>query len=208
MSIYVIGDVVDSRGHPDPATVLAGVAAAVGGLPGARSAAATTGDEFQARYDDLPSAVVDLSGLRLRLAVEPPSDRPVLLRLGLGRIAGAGTAVDAGAPGQTDPGWWHARRALETVAASRRAWPRLGWWLEGEGDLAPGRAVLVALDGLAQRFDPLDLSLARGLLTGATARQLAQDHGITPQSVGQRLHDHGIYAWVRTIETFAGAEPA
>ncbi|HSK23513.1 MAG TPA: hypothetical protein VK906_10070 [Egicoccus sp.] len=207
MTVYVIGDVVDSRGHDDPAGVLAGVGVAVGELRRALSAAATVGDEFQALHPDLPSAVRDLAELRLRLAVDPPSNRPVRLRLGLGIVGGGPAPGDAGAPGQSDPGWWHARSALEVVAAPRRAWPPLAWWLDGEGDLAPGRAVLVALDSLAQRFDPIDMSLARGLLGGATARRLAADHGITPQSVGQRLHEHGIYGWVRTIETL-GQEPA
>jgi hypothetical protein len=204
--LYVIGDVVDSRGHDDPAGVLAGVGVAVRDLRRARSAAATVGDEFQAVYDDFPGAVRDLAELRLRLAVAPPSDRPVHLRLGLGLVRGAAAPGDAGAPGQSDPGWWHARSALEVVATPRRAWPPLAWWLDGEGDVASDRAVLVALDSLAQRFDRLDMSLARGLLDGATARQLASDHGITPQSVAQRLHDHGIYGWVRAIETL-GQEP-
>lgn len=205
--LYVIGDVVDSRGHDDPAGVLAGVGVAVSDLRRARSAAATVGDEFQAVYDDFPGAVRDLAELRLRLAVEPPSGRPVHLRLGLGLTRGDAAPGDAGAPGQSDPGWWHARSALEVVATPRRAWPPLAWWLDGEGDVASDRAVLVALDSLAQRFDRVDLSLARGLLDGATARQLAADHGITPQSVAQRLHDHGIYGWVRAIETL-GQEPA
>lgn len=207
MALYVIGDVVDSRGHDDPAAVLAGVGAAVRDLGRARSAAATVGDEFQAVYDDFAGAVHDLADLRLRLAVDPPSNRPVRLRLGLGLVHGGPSAHDAGAPGQSDPGWWHARSALEVAATPRRAWPPLAWWLDGEGDLATGRAVLVALDSLAQRFDVVDMSLARGLLGGATARRLASDHGITPQSVGQRLHEHGIYGWVRTVETL-GQEPA
>lgn len=207
MAVYVIGDVVESRGHADAVRVLAGVGAAVRDLPGARSAAATVGDEFQAVYDSFATAVHDLAGLRLRLAVDPPADRPVRLRLGLGQVAGRPSGTDAGAPGQSDPGWWYARSALEHLAGSRRAWPTLRWWLDGEGDLAAGRAVLVALDSLAQRFDGMDMSLARGLLGGATARRLADDHGITPQSVGQRLHEHGVYGWVRTIETLVGLPP-
>lgn len=206
MGVYVIGDVVGSRTHPEPGRVLADLGAAVRRLPRARSAAPTTGDEFQATYTRFGAAVRDLAELRLRLAAPPSGRRPVELRLGLGLVQGADAPADAAAPGQSDPGWWHARSALETVAAGRRAWPRLWWWLDGDGDLAASRAVLVALDTLAQRFDRLDVSLARGLLAGRTARQLATEHEITPQSVGQRLHDHGVYGWVRTVETLDGIQ--
>ncbi|MFA9445587.1 hypothetical protein [Egicoccus sp. AB-alg6-2] len=206
MPVYVIADVVDSRRHTDQRRLLAGLGDAVRGLEEARSAAPTTGDEFQAVYDDLPAAIRSLAGLRLRLLDDPPADRPVELRVGIG-VAPGDAPVDAGAPGQADPGWWHARAALEFLTAPRRAWPRLGWWLDGVGDLASGRALLVALDSLTQRFDPLDVSLACGLLAGETARKLADDHGITPQSVAERLHGHGVYGWVRTLQTLTEELP-
>jgi hypothetical protein len=202
VAVLAIGDIVGSRRIPDQRRLLTGLADAVGQLPDARSAAATTGDEFQAVYDRLPTAIASLASLRLRLLDEPPADVPVEVRIGLGvgEVVG-GTPSDAGAPGQSGAGWWHARAALERVAARRRAWPTLRWWVEGEGDLAAARATLVALDTLAARFDAVDVSLARGLLTGASASQLADRHDITRQSVAARLHDHGVYGWVRTLQT-------
>lgn len=68
-------------------------------------------------------------------------------------------------------------------------------------DLPAYRGVLVALDALSSRFDAVDVSLARGLLDGRTASDLARDRGLTRQSVAERLHDHGVYGWVRTLET-------
>lgn len=82
------------------------------------------------------------------------------------------------------------------------------WWVEGEGRLAAVRAVLVALDTIAARFDRLDVSLARGLLDHRTASDLARRHDIRPQSVAERLHDHGVYGWIRTLETLTEEEPA
>lgn len=203
MQVCVIGDIVASRRVADQRRLLDGLAASVAELSGARSASPTTGDEFQAVYDDLPTAVASLAALRLRLLDDPPADAPVELRIGLGIGDITGDAGDAGAPGQSGPGWWHARAALDHLAAPRRAWPTRRWWVEAgaDRDVAAVRAMLVALDALAGRFDPLDVSLARGLLLGHTARALADRHGITPQSVGERLHAHGVYGWVRTLET-------
>jgi hypothetical protein len=202
MPVLAIGDVVGSRQLDDQRRLLEGLARAVADLADVTSAAPTTGDEFQAVYEDLPTAIGSLAALRLRLLDDPPADRPVEIRLGIGvgEVVG-GTPADAGAPGQSGPGWWHARAALDHLAAPRRAWPTVRWWVAGEGDLAPYRATLVALDTIAAGFDATDVSLARGLLAGRTARQLADAHGITPQSVAGRLHDHGVYGWVRTIET-------
>lgn len=206
--VLAIGDVVDSRRVADQQRLLEGLAAAVGQLAGAHSAAPTTGDEFQAVYGDLGTAIRSLAALRLRLLDQPPAAEPVELRIGLGvgEVVG-GTPRDAGAPGQSGPGWWHARAALEHVGAPRRAWPRVRWWVAGDGDLAATRATLVALDTLANRFDPTDVSLARGLLDARTASELASELGITRQSVAARLHEHGVYGWVRTLETLAEEEP-
>jgi hypothetical protein len=209
--IHVIGDVVASREVPDQRRLLDGVATAVADLRDARSAAATTGDEFQAIYDDVATAVRSIAGLRLRLLDDPPADRPVELRIGFGLADDTGASSDAGAPGQSGPGWWRARAALDHLAIPRRGWPPVRWWAAGEGvwsaQVPVVRATLVALDTIARRFDGTDVSLARGLLAGATARKLATDQGITPQSVAARLHDHGVYGWVRTLETLS-SEPS
>jgi hypothetical protein len=204
--VLVIGDVVDSRTVDDQRRLLDGLSAAVALLRDASSAAATTGDEFQAVYDDLGLAIRSIAELRLRLLDDPPVDRPVHLRVGFGLGAVIGPEpVDAGAPGQSGPGWWHARAALDHVRTPRRAWSQLRWWVcaddDVDHDLAVHRGVLVALDALASRFDPIDVSLARGLLDGRTASDLARDRGLTRQSVSERLHDHGVYGWVRTLET-------
>ena len=206
MDTLVIGDVVDSRQVPDQRRLLAGLADAVKDLDGVRSASATTGDEFQAMYADLPTAIRSVADLRLRLLDEPPADQPIELRVGfgIGEVIGP-EPHDAGAPGQSGPGWWHARAALDHVRESRRAWPQLRWWLDADTSqdvvLAPYRAALVALDTLASRFDATDVSLARGLLAGHRASDLARDRDLTRQSVAERLHDHGVYGWIRTLET-------
>jgi hypothetical protein len=208
MAVFAIGDIVASRDRVDQRRLLTGLAEAIAGLHDARSAAPTTGDEFQAVFDELPTALRSLAALRLRLLDDPPADDPVELRIGLGVAEVEGADLPhAGAPGQSQPGWWHARAALDEVLAPRRAWPTVRWWVEGEGELAAFRATMVALDTITARFDAVDVSLARGLLEGSTARQLADRHGITPQSVASRLHQHGVYGWVRTLETLTQETP-
>lgn len=204
MPVCVIGDVVDSRHVTDQRRLLTGLADALAELGSARSAAPTTGDEFQAVFDELGTAVRAVAALRLRLLDDPPAPAPVELRVGFGVGDITGEPGDAGAPGQSGPGWWHARAALDALAAPRPGWPRLRWWVVADGDLAPIRATLVALDTLAGGFDATDVSLARGTLAGRTARELAEVQGITPQSVGGRLRTHGIYGWVRALETLTG----
>jgi hypothetical protein len=205
--VLVVGDVVASRGVADQRRLLDGLAEAVRDLDGARSAAPTTGDEFQAVYDRLPTAIGAVARLRLRLLDEPPADAPVEIRVGFG-IGALDTpdVVDAGAPGQSGPGWWAARAALDEITAPRRGWPTVRWWVAGDGDLAAVRAGLVALDTIAGGFDATDVSLARGLLAGVAATDLARDLGVTRQSVARRLHDHGVYGWVRTLEVLTEEE--
>ena len=206
MVVPVIGDVVHSRRVADQRGLLAGLAAAVADLDHARSAAATTGDEFQAVFDDLATAIRSVAALRLRLLDDPPVEESVELRVGfgVGEVIGP-EPMDAGAPGQSGPGWWHARAALDHVREPRRAWPPLRWWIDAETEqrpsVAPFRATLVGLDAIASQFDATDVSLARGLLSGKTASDLARERDLTRQSVAERLHDHGVYGWVRMLET-------
>lgn len=205
MAVCVIGDIVASRDHPDQRGLLAGLSDAVAGVSGAVSAATTIGDEFQVVYDHLGPAVRSLAELRLHLLDDPPGGRPVHVRLGIGvgEIIGP-EPPEAGAPGQSGSAWWHARAAVVHVARRRRGWPSLSWWVEGDDDVTAARGVLVALDTIWAGFDDVDVSLARGTLAGMTTRALADVTGISQQAVTGRLHDHGVYGWVRTIETMSG----
>jgi hypothetical protein len=201
VAVVVVGDVVDSRSFPDQRGLLDGLARVIERLD-ALDAAVTVGDEFQARYADLPSAIGSLARLRLELLDDPFVDRPVEVRLGIGvGTVDAPPGAGVGAAGQSGPGWWAARQALDAITSPRRAWPVVRWWVEGEQAPTAIQALLVALDTLLAGFDEADVSLARGLLHGDTASRLADRIGLSRQSVSARLHDHGVYGWVRAIET-------
>ena len=194
-------DVVGSRTHEDQSGLLRGVAGRVDEVlvreGTAGSAGPSVGDELQALHEDVGAAVLDLARLRLSLQVDPPGGRPVEVRagIGVGEVVGDG---DATAPAQSGTAWWAARDALRRAAERRNGWPPTRWWVVGAG---PGVcAALVALDTLFARFDDDDRRAALGLLRGATASAIAAELGVTPSTLSSRLHGHGVYGLVRTLE--------
>lgn len=212
-AVAVIMDVVGSRSVADQGSLLGAVAQRVervlvlGGS--ADSAGATVGDELQALYvgEPHPGRVgEDLARLRLSLLAEPPSTGPVELRagIGVGRATGGGGAT---APAQSGTAWWRAREALEQAGRRRNGWPRLRWWAVGGGVAL--QAALIALDTLLENFDEVDRRVALGLLDGRTAAALADELGVVPSTLSARLHTHGVYGFVRAVESLtAGGEPS
>ena len=202
-AVATVLDVVGSREHPDQAALLRGVADRVRGLlveqGAARSAGASVGDELQALHDRPGDAVWDLARLRLSLLVDPPSDRPVELRagLGIGEVIG-GTQDGATAPGQSGTAWWRAREALDRASRQRNGWPPTRWWAVG-GEVAL-TATLVALDTMLARLDGDDRRAALALLDGRTAADVADELGVVPSTLSSRLHGHGVYGLVRTLQ--------
>lgn len=216
MAVALVLDIVGSRRHDDQRGLLAGTAERVAtrlvAEGSAVSAGPTVGDELQVLYDDarLADVVRQLAVLRLSLQVDSPVARPVELRTGIGVgevLAPDGPATGAAAAGQSGSAWWAARDALDAVSARRQGWPMLGWWVAGEDDrgLATLRAVLVALDTIANGFDEVDRWCALGLLEGRTAGELAEGQGVTASTMSSRLHGHGVYGWTRTLETLGAA---
>lgn len=111
---------------------------------------------------------------------------------------------EATAPGQSGTAWWRAREALERAATQRNGWPLTRWWVVG-GELALA-STLVALDTLLARLDDDDRRAALALLDGATATTIAGDLGVVPSTLSSRLHGHGVYGLVRTLQLLAAPE--
>lgn len=206
-AVATIVDVVDSRTYDDQVGLLRGVADRVEQVlvrrGRARSAGPSMGDELQALHDDVGATVLDLARLRLSLLVDPPVHRPVEIRagIGVGDVTGDGHAA---APAQSGTAWWAAREALARAARRRNGWPPTRWWAVGVG---PGVvAALVAMDTLFARFDDDDRHAALGLLDGASASAIAADLGVVPSTLSSRLHGHGVYGLVRTLQVLAGEE--
>lgn len=201
VGVATVLDVVASREHEDQAALLRGLADRARHVlvhqGAARSVGPSVGDELQAVHEQLGPAVHDVGRLRLSLLVDPPSDRPVEIRagLGVGQLIGDD---DAAAPGQSGSAWWRAREAIDRAARQRNGWPPIRWWAVG-GDAAMP-ATLTALDTLLARLDGDDRRAALGLLEGRPATAIAADLGVVPSTLSARLHGHGVYGLVRTLE--------
>lgn len=163
--------------------------------------AVSVGDEFQGVLDTAEAALAAIVLVRLSLATGPalemadgdPQTPQVRFGLGLGEVA----FTDASDPrhGQTGSAWWHAREAIDDVAAAeaRRA---------TRDDRATGvvgaprlvAASLVAIDHLVAGLDGHDAAIVFGLLDGHTQATIAADAGLSQSTVSRRLQTGALAA--------------
>ena len=191
----LIGDIVGSRRAADRRRLHDVVSAALTGVNEVVepevALAVTAGDEFQATFADVGSALA--AALRLRIALLPEVD--VRLGIGWGPVS-----VLAESPRVEDgPGWWAARAAIEAVEddASRSATRSARTRYLPAPDVAapdpePVNAALLACDHLVGRLDRRSLSVLRGLLSGSTQQELALAEGISASAVSQRVRGDGL----------------
>lgn len=203
--IALIGDVVGSRVHPDRAAMQRDLVSGlerVNELIGAQQPLApTVGDEFQAVYTDVATAVN--ATLLIRLCLPEGLD----CRFGLG--AGTYATVGESPYGVTQdgPAWWSARDAI--VAAKdreKRKNATLRTWFsaaEGGQDAAMVNALVLCRDQIVGTMNVRQRRLLFGVLTGATQAVLARAEGISPSAVSQALHSSGAYAVVGAHESLA-----
>ncbi len=203
--VAVIVDLVGSRRQPDRREAQRLLGAALDHVNAAVDAleplAPTVGDESQAVYADLPSAL--RAALLLRLALPDPLD----CRVGLG--AGSVESVGAGPYGrlQDGPAWWAARDAI--VEAKRRESGRhrslRSWYAVGEDaeDVAPAEVVnayLLCRDQLVGGMNERARRILAGVLEGRTQVQIAQDEDVSQSAVSQTLQRSGGVAVLAAAE--------
>lgn len=159
----------------------------------------TVGDEFQGCFADVGAALRAVT--RLRVAGLPEVD----IRFGVGwgevRVLADEPRVEDGA------GWWSARAAIEAVselartAGHRHARVAYRCAEDAEGpDQAAVNAALLLGDQMTGRLDARSVSVLRGLLEGRTQREVADDLGISPSAVSQRVRADGLAA-LQTAQT-------
>lgn len=196
--IALIGDVVGSRTHADRGAlqrtlgeVLAGVNERIGSR---QPLAPTVGDEFQAMYDDVTTAVEVT--LRLRLVL--PEGIDCRFGLGAGTYARVGTSPYGVM--QDGPAWWAARDAIVTAKdREHRKNGTLRTWFcvetgSGGHDAATINAHLLCRDHIVGSMNARRRRLLLGLMDGQTQSALAGIEGISPSAVSQALHASGAYA--------------
>ena len=206
-AVALIGDVVDSRQHPDRAAAQRALVRALAEVealvPSVQPLDVTLGDEFQGAYATVADAA--LAALLVRLTLLPDVDT----RYGLGH--GTFTVFDADRDlvSQDGPAWWAARSAVDT-ARQRAGQPRSRavrtWYAEHAPEHAPEpgggpaggaatvNAFLTCRDEILARMSPRELRLLRGLLLGEQQAAMAAQEGVVQSAVSQSLTRSGAYA--------------
>ncbi|GAB3605859.1 SatD family protein [Conyzicola nivalis] len=195
-AVAVIVDVSKSRAHADRRELQRQIEAAFGRVNDLVTAnqplQPTVGDEFQAAYADLTTALSATLLARLSL----PEGVDCRFGLGLGELATIGTGV-AGAL-QDGSAWWAARRAIDE--ARRHEYSKLGfvrtWFRAAEPSSTEAlvNAYLLGRDQIVTAMNPRARRLLLGQLLGETQGVLAQQEGITQSAVSQNLARSGANA--------------
>ncbi len=162
----------------------------------------TVGDEYQGTVPSLGAAVEITQALRLALL--PTWD----VRHGIGR--GVTEVLDPVKGIEDGPGWWAAREAIETAKelASRaptRSSRTAYCSADPEESVGAIRAALLARDELVGRLDERSLSVLRGLLSGRTQREIAEQTGVSTSAISQRVRRDGIGVLV-SMNEWMGAQ--
>ena len=194
-SVTVIGDLVGSRRSVDRPAIHARFEQAVASVNEAYAPPVPlrigTGDEFQGIFATLGDAIA--ATLRIRLALLPHVD--VRQGIGWGRVL-----VLAEEPRVEDgPGWWAARSAVEVLEGYERKAPLRAVrtaYVAADGEPGPSpelvNAALMARDQIVSGLSERSMSVLDGLLRGRMQQVIADDLGISPSAVSQRIRADGI----------------
>lgn len=160
----------------------------------------TVGDEFQGTFATVGQAL--RASLRLRVGMLPGHD--VRHGLGWGEVG----VLEEEPRVEDGPGWWAARDAIHAAQeAEQHPGSRYRRTVYRRAEGAPGPAPDLVEAGLALRdaavgaLDGRSLSVLRGLLEGRTQRELADELGISPSAVSQRVRADALAALVDADRT-------
>ncbi|MBO0982491.1 SatD family protein [Rathayibacter sp. SD072] len=195
--IAVLVDLVDSRRIEDREAVQRdverGFAEVDRAVPPLEPLHPTVGDEFQAVYPTLPSALAATLLARLSL----PAGIDCRIGLGRGEVRVIGTGVAGGL--QDGSGWWRAREAIDRAhRLEDGAVPTARGWFVGSDSPGPEEAAvnayLLARDALVAPLSPRDRRLVLGTARAVPQRVLAEQESISQSAVSQALRRAGAQA--------------
>jgi len=198
--VALLGDVVASRRHPDPARRRGHLARALSDVnelfAPTQPLTPTIGDEFQGLFADLVSALEATLVVRLALLGE------VDVRFGIG--SGALFAYDESrAPFEQDgPAWWSAREAVDLVQELSQGQERPRGlrtrWVDADAErpveVAAVNGFLLCRDELVGSMDPRDAAAMLGLLADEPLTKIAKAERVSVSALSQRAIRGGLYA--------------
>jgi DNA-binding transcriptional LysR family regulator len=206
LTATLIGDVVASRTAEDRAGLHARLSAHLDDVNATCAPTTplriTIGDEFQGTFATVGQALH--ASVRLRVALLP--DHDVRHGIGWGEVA----VLQEQPRVEDGPGWWAARDAIHDVQeAQRHPGSRFRRTVyrrapREERDSGPDAgpdpvlvdAVLVLRDAAVGALSERSMSVLRGLLRGQTQREIADELGISPSAVSQRVRADSLAALV------------
>ncbi|MCS5714962.1 SatD family protein [Herbiconiux sp. CPCC 205716] len=189
----VIVDIVDSKQIADRASAQGALERAFAGVdeivPGISPLEATVGDEFQAAYPSLGSALEATLAARLAL----PEGLDCRFGIGWGELREVGRGTRGAV--QDGSAWWHARAAIDQAHQREDSrTPTLRSWFAGDVDSrleATVNAYLLTRDHVVSSMNPRARRLAYGTLRGRLQAELAEKEGISQGAVSQALRRSG-----------------
>ena len=201
--VALIGDIVASRAHRHRQALHDAFAAAVeranDEVPVDDPAVITVGDEFQGVYPSLGEAL--RASFVVRAALFPRAD----IRFGLGR--GAVSTLDPVRGIHDGPAYWAAREAI-TLAEDRaqRAQTRTSRTAylapdEPADTVAVVRAALDCLDFMVGSMSNTSREILGALMNGHAQHDIAEQVGISPSAVSQRVRRDGIGVALEAMTT-------
>lgn len=171
------------------------------------------GDEFQAAYRSIQSAVKASILLRMRFKLDAlkPRARDMDVRFGLGY--GQITAYDPGiAPrGQSGDAWWNAREAIEEAESRRgqHGMPKsINTRFKGAGAPTEGfiNAMLLAVDQVLYRMDRRGIHITLALLRGEQQKAIAQQLNTSQSTISRSAREQGANTIKAIIAELGGVD--
>jgi hypothetical protein len=159
------------------------------------------GDEFQAAYSSIESAIRAsiLLRIRFKLGELKPLAREQDVRVGLG-YGQISVYDETTAPrGQSGDAWWNARAAIDDAEQRRRRHEVPSGSLTRFQASDPGKtgiinALLTATDQVLYRMDRRDFQITMASIAGSKQKDIARQLGITQSAVSRRSRSQGAFA--------------
>ncbi|MFK7829401.1 MAG: SatD family protein [Congregibacter sp.] len=171
------------------------------------------GDEFQAAYRSIESAVKASILLRMRFKLNAlkPKARDMDVRVGLGY--GQITAYDKTiAPrGQSGDAWWNAREAIEEAESRRgqHGMPKsINTRFKGSDPGIEGfiNAMLLAVDQVLYRMDRRGIHITLALLQGEQQKAIARQLNTSQSTISRSAREQGANTIKAIFEELGGVD--